>query len=214
MDEITELNCGICRTELPEGALFCGECGSSVTANPEIRQRFQDVRTSDTVVINADVLRNADALINGSALSNTASVNTLPSDSEMDGASISVVEQPASAHNMSAAKNMAPVYELLFSTGEKVIVSGSGLVGRRPHPHQGEFFDHLVQIVDPERSVSKTHFEFGYEAGMFWIIDRFSGNGSVIRRPNEQPVCVEPGRRYRVPRGARIEIGDQFVDVS
>ena len=105
-------------------------------------------------------------------------------------------------------------FVLQFSTGESVTVTGSGLAGRHPRAEPGEFVDHLVTILDPGRSVSKTHFEFGHEQGTFWFSDRHSGNGSVIREPGAAPRLCEPGRRYRIVRGTRIDIGEQFVVVS
>ncbi len=105
-------------------------------------------------------------------------------------------------------------FVLQFSTGESYTVLGSGLAGRNPRPEPSEVVDHLVTIVDPGRSVSKTHLEFGQEAGVFWVSDRHSGNGSVIREPGEPPRPCEPGRRYAVMRGTRIDMGEQFVIVS
>jgi predicted nucleic acid-binding Zn ribbon protein len=105
-------------------------------------------------------------------------------------------------------------FVLQFSTGESYTVLGSGLAGRNPRPEPGEYVDHLVVIADPGRSVSKTHFEFGQEAGVFWVSDRHSGNGSVIREPGTDARPCEPGRRYPVVRGTRIDIGEQFVVVS
>ena len=105
-------------------------------------------------------------------------------------------------------------FVLQFSTGESYTVLGSGLAGRNPHPEPGEYVDHLVTIVDPGRSVSKTHFEFGQQGGVFWFSDRHSGNGSTLREPGAEPRPCEPGRRYPVVRGTRIDIGEQFVVVS
>jgi len=101
-------------------------------------------------------------------------------------------------------------FDLQFSTGEGALVSGSGLLGRRPLPQPSEVFDQLIQISDSGMSVSKSHLEFGQEDGEFWVSDRFSGNGTIILRPGESAVRCEPGRRYRVPRGTRVEIADQF----
>ncbi len=105
-------------------------------------------------------------------------------------------------------------FVLQFSTGESYTVLGTGLAGRNPHPEPGEYVDHLVTIVDPGRSVSKTHFEFGQQEGVFWFSDRHSGNGSTIREPGAEPRPCEPGRRYPVVRGTRIDVGEQFVVVS
>lgn len=105
-------------------------------------------------------------------------------------------------------------FVLQFSTGESITVFGTGLLGRNPQPQPGEYFDQLVAISDPGKSVSKTHLEFGQEAGTFWVSDRFSGNGSLVREPESQPRRCEPGKRYRVVRGSRIDIGEQFLIVS
>ena len=105
-------------------------------------------------------------------------------------------------------------FVLQFSTGESVSVGGTGLIGRNPMAEPGEYVDTLIAIVDPGRSVSKTHLEFGQDGPFFWVSDRYSGNGSVVREPDREPRRCEPGKRYRVSRGARVEIGEQFFIVS
>jgi hypothetical protein len=105
-------------------------------------------------------------------------------------------------------------FVLQFSTGEHVVVAGTGLLGRRPNPLPDETFDHFVQIHDVSMSVSKSHLEFGQHNGEFWINDRMSGNGTVIRRHDDSVLRCEPGRRYLVARGSRVEIGDQFFIVG
>lgn len=105
-------------------------------------------------------------------------------------------------------------FVLQFSTGESVTVSGAGLVGRNPASQPGEYVDQLVTIFDAGKSVSKTHLEFGQDSGRFWVSDRFSTNGSTVRQPDADPQRCEPGRRYFVARGTRVDIGEQFFVVS
>jgi hypothetical protein len=105
-------------------------------------------------------------------------------------------------------------FVLQFSTGESFTVYGTGLIGRNPRVEPGEFVDQLVRVLDPSRSVSKTHLEFGQEDGNFWIADRFSGNGTIVREPDSVPVRCEPNKRHRIMRGTRVEIGEQFFIVS
>jgi hypothetical protein len=105
-------------------------------------------------------------------------------------------------------------FVLQFSTGESITVHGNGLLGRNPMPQPHEEFDQLVVISDPGKSVSKTHLEFGQEQGAFWVSDRFSGNGSIVREPESVQRRCEPGRRYRIVRGTRVDIGEQFFVVS
>jgi len=208
------VNCRICGTELPGGAMFCGECGSSSTATPATRKR-PDPRPSDTTIIQR--------------LPPQPTVISVPIDTDVpfapDAPPTDLPFSPAPAAEpptelapaMPAARpaaesssTSAPLFELQFSTGERATVGGTGLVGRRPLPQPSEVFDHLIQISDTGRSVSKSHLEFGQQDGELWVSDRFSGNGTIIRRPGEAALRCEPGRRYRVPRGTRVDIADQF----
>ncbi|MRG61473.1 hypothetical protein GE115_16570 [Agromyces sp. CFH 90414] len=179
------MRCRICDADLPEGAMFCGECGSSTSATPESRRR--DPRPGDTEILDRKAL--------------TTGVVSVPV------AGFHPIAEPAATPSPAR-------FVLRFSTGETRTVSGSGLVGRRPVPQPGEQFDHLVQIGDRTLSVSKTHLEFGEHDGVLWIADRFSGNGTIVRRPDDGALRCEPGRRYLVPRGSTVELADQSFEVE
>ncbi|WP_353827441.1 FHA domain-containing protein [Agromyces sp. SYSU T0242] len=196
------MNCRICGATLPDGAMFCGECGSSTSATPESR-RPADPRPGDTYVIERS----------------ERGVLSVPLDApapEADGDSVPAESPPPAVGPAPAGDEPgdAPRFVLAFTTGEVVTVHGTGLVGRRPLAEPGEAFDHLVQIVDRGLSVSKTHLEFGEHDGGLWIADRFSANGTVVRRPGESGTRCEPGRRVLVPRGSRVEIGEQAFTVD
>ena len=191
------MNCLICGAQLPVGAMFCGECGSSSTATPLTRKR-PDPRPSDTTVILP--LRRRSVI--------SVPVVSVPVVS-------APVEAPAPVPLQAPEPAPAPaptasLFVLQFSTGETISALGTGLIGRRPLPQPTERVDILVQINDLGRSVSKSHLEFGQHDGEFWVSDRYSGNGTIIRRPDAVAVRCEPGRRYLVPRGSRVEIADQF----
>ncbi len=118
------------------------------------------------------------------------------------------------ATRLMAEPASASRFVLQFSTGESVTVLGSGLVGRNPSMQPGEYVDQLVPIFDAGKSVSKTHLEYGQESGRFWVGDRYSTNGTTIRQPDAEPRRAEPGRRYFIARGTRVDIGEQFFVVS
>lgn len=216
------MNCRICGAQLPAGAMFCGECGSSSTATPATRKRA-DPRPSDTTIIQRlpqqptviSVPITADGPTAERPAAEEPEEPAEPAEPDAEApeplpehADESEVEPPV------AAQPGATLFDLQFSTGERATVSGSGLLGRRPLPQPSETFDHLIQISDTGMSVSKSHLEFGQQDGELWVSDRFSGNGTIIRRPGEAAVRCEPGRRYRVPRGTRVEIADQFFVLS
>ena len=203
------MTCRICGAELPDGAMFCGECGSSTSATPESRRR-PDPRPGDTTVIERPARR-------------TSGVISIPVEGFRAAVAIEATDA-AGGELRVAGTSESPVpslttpaatrFVLTFSTGETRTVFGSGLIGRRPLPQPGEVFDHLVQIADRSLSVSKTHVEFGEHDGTLWIADRFSGNGTIVRRPDDGAMRCEPGRRYLVPRGSRVELAEQFFIVS
>jgi len=195
------VRCQICGAIRPTGAMFCGECGSSRSATPLTRKR-PDPRPNDTSIIAPLPPRTTVVSVPVDTGAAPAPERTAPEPEIVPrGASASTGYQPAG-------------FVLQFSTGETVSVRGSGLIGRRPMPQPGELFDVLLPIADAGMSVSKTHLEFGQHDGEFWVTDRFSGNGTVLRRPNEAPVRCEPGRRYRVARRSRVELADQFFTVN
>lgn len=107
-----------------------------------------------------------------------------------------------------------PRFRLEFSTGQVATVFGRGLIGRSPTAAPGERFDHLVQIDDPDLSVSKTHLEFSERDGLFCVVDRFSTNGVSVSVPGEPVQRCEPAVQYALPRGSRFTIGRVSVQLS
>ncbi|MDO7881543.1 zinc-ribbon domain-containing protein [Salinibacterium soli] len=199
--------CAQCGALLSASDIFCGECG--FVRSPASRPR-------DTAVL--------DPFPWGSA----PAVAPRPVAPEPVAPSAPRVEQvpspepaPAAEHpdldddtRLVAPGARADRFVLQFSTGESVTVTGAGLLGRNPMPEPGEYFDALVTISDPGKSVSKTHLEFGQDGGSFWVSDRYSGNGTIVREPDRPSRRCEPGKRYRIARGTRVDIGEQFFVVS
>ena len=185
------MNCKICGADLPDGAMFCGECGSSTTATPESR-RPVDLRPGDTYVMH----RSQSGVISV-PLEHLHGVEPVAEPAAAPGASPEPAPELAPDPTSRPSESNGPGFVLTFTTGEVVTVSGDGLIGRRPMPQPGETFGHLIQILDRGLSVSKTHLEFGEHEGGLWIADRFSSNGTVVRRPGELGLRCEPGRRVR-----------------
>ncbi len=184
--------------------MFCGECGSSRTATVESRKR-PDPRPNDTTII--------------ARLPRAPVVISVPIPAEVPApvrAVAVVTAAPAAAPSAlpAAALPTRATFVLTFSTGQVVSVQGSGLIGRKPLAQLDEIFDELIRVADADRSVSKTHLEFGQHDGEFWVSDRVSGNGTVIRRPGETAEALEPGRRYVLPHGTRVEIADHSFSIS
>jgi hypothetical protein len=262
------LHCRVCGAPLREDALFCGECGSSVTATLLRRADVVDDRSSDTTLVEplprparagtwsgsdfegarpavetgsgADVVpwwlddapRNDapgsdapgnDALENGDDVfedGNDASEsgNAAPDNGDRapdhSGGDVEVTDEDAESSSPPVPNGSTVSFVVAFSSGGIETIAGPVLLGRRPAEQPGETGFRLVAIADPGRSVSKTHLEFGIEGENLWVCDRFSANGTVLRPPGGRARLCEPGRRYRVGHGTRIEIGEQYIDVG
>ncbi|KQT96713.1 FHA domain-containing protein [Sanguibacter sp. Leaf3] len=97
---------------------------------------------------------------------------------------------------------------LRFSDGTEHRLRGMTLVGRSPQAEPGEVITDLVSVVDPGRSVSKTHLLVGMDARGLFVQDRRSTNGTVVTLPDAQQILCGESQTVRVPAGATVSFGD------
>lgn len=201
------MECEVCHSALPSGALFCGECGSSVA-------RTQSVPVIPPQPVSPPAHAFTPSAEPEAVTTSTNILEPLPEAdlSDLFEAPAEVVEAPRFATE--AELTSVTTYTVTLNTGESVEISSSALLGRMPQPAEGELFEHLVVVNDPGRSVSKTHLEFGVQDGELWIADRNSGNGSIIREPGVVPRRAQPGTHYVVVRGTKVDIGDLSLTIS
>lgn len=206
-------SCRSCGATLSPGDIFCGECGDVVRP-----RGLANSRPGDTAAIEPlPPVRGLIAPFVSSAVppdAHSSGAHSSGADSARLDKRLTEILEDVEDTRIVMRNGEGERFVLQFSTGESVRVAGSGLIGRNPHSEPAEFVDQFVRVTDPTRSVSKTHLEFGQENGAFWVRDRYSGNGSVVREPDQAPIRCEPGRRYRLPRGTRVDIADQFFVVS
>ena len=205
------MECEVCHSALPAGALFCGECGSSLARTqsvPVVQPRVPEasIPPSESFIPAAE----PDSVTTSTNIVERIDGNDL---SELfDAPPVAVVEPPRFATEAELASVSS--FTVTLATGESVDITQSALLGRMPQPGEGEEFEHLIVVTDPGRSVSKTHLEFGVEGDELWISDRNSGNGSIIREPGVVPRRAQPGTRYTVVRGTRVDIGDLHLTIT
>lgn len=110
-----------------------------------------------------------------------------------------------------AAEVPTTTAELALSDGRRVVVDGVALVGRNP---AAAVDVQTVRVVDPGRSVSKTHLQIAVSSGGVWVADRGSTNGTVVTLPDGAQIVCPVDHPVRLRVGSTVTFGDcSFVVV-
>jgi hypothetical protein len=127
---------------------------------------------------------------------------------------------PAAAAPVPAAVPAPPspvvanaTFIVAFSTGQRLVVDGPVVVGRRPEQAAGEAGAAAFAVTDPERSTSRAHAAFAVVDGQLVVTDRGSGNGTVVHRAGVEIECVE-GRPVALRPGDELELGSVGATVA
>lgn len=101
----------------------------------------------------------------------------------------------------------------VLDDGTELDLSTIVLLGRDPAPGPFEDQASLVPVVDPERSVSKTHIKVELIGGVVMATDRGSTNGSALVGPDGAIGELTPGVPTEVPSGSFVRFGSRSVRV-
>ncbi|QEO15126.1 hypothetical protein FLP10_12415 [Agromyces intestinalis] len=104
----------------------------------------------------------------------------------------------------------APVerVELAFSTGQRIVVTGSAVIGRKPTDTALAMGARAVEVHDDTRSVSRVHLFLEVADGVVLVGDAGSANGSRLERAGLMTPLEAAGTRVRALVGDRIWLGD------
>jgi len=98
-----------------------------------------------------------------------------------------------------------------FDDGRVLTVERLALVGRNPSQVPDV---QVVRVVDPARSVSKTHLQLAVDpAGGAWVVDRGSTNGTLVTLPDGAQVVCPVDHPVRLRDGAVVTFGDSSLRV-
>jgi hypothetical protein len=120
---------------------------------------------------------------------------------------------PAPVVPVSSATPLGP-WILALADGQRLQVDGSIVLGRDPAPVSVRPHAALVPLVDPARSVSKTHAIIDVEGAELSITDLHSTNGVLVVDPHGDEFDLAPGERAVLQPGSRIELGTFVVRVQ
>lgn len=101
-------------------------------------------------------------------------------------------------------------YTIALSDGNRYELKAPMLIGRNPQPMDLSPQCNLVPVVDPNRSVSKTHLLIAFDAAGPYLVDQQSTNGTLVSLPDGQQIICGPGQKVRVPAFTTVFFG-QFT---
>lgn len=104
----------------------------------------------------------------------------------------------------------APVdrVELLFSTGQRIVVEGAAVIGRKPADTALAMGARAVEVIDDTRSVSRVHLFLEVLGGQITVGDAGSANGSRVERAGRVVPLESAGTRVAVEIGDTVWLGD------
>ena len=223
--ETEQAACDVCGEALPEGAYFCGECGSSVPEfGAPVNTSSQRVTPPASAVVEPLV---PEAIAPEVIVPEVVAPEiVVPEAVAPDPIAPDVIDaepatpvhvEPEQAAPVQIAPEPTPTvraYMLVFSTGERAQVLGRGLIGRMPVAAAGDTWDHLIVVNDPSKTVSKTHLQVEALPEGLLVTDLASANGTVVSMPGIAAERLAPQERVILIPGATVGIGDQSFTIQ
>ncbi|POH61989.1 hypothetical protein C3B59_15610 [Cryobacterium zongtaii] len=120
---------------------------------------------------------------------------------------------PTVAPQRAAASQAASVWQLTLADGQTIPVTGSLVLGRDPAPVTRRAAT-MVSVIDPARSVSKSHALVELVDGELWVTDLHSTNGVTVSDVHGARTPVTPGVRTAMGAGVSLSLGEFAVQVS
>ncbi|MCD2441628.1 FHA domain-containing protein [Agromyces sp. SYSU K20354] len=125
-------------------------------------------------------------------------------------------QRPATASDTPSATRPEPQaaavpverIELAFSTGQRVIVGGSAVIGRKPADTALAMGVQAIEVADDTRSVSRVHLFLDLAEGVITVGDAGSSNGSGVERNGAVAQLESAGTRVEVVPGDTVWVGD------
>lgn len=102
--------------------------------------------------------------------------------------------------------------QLTFSTGQRVVVTGSAVIGRKPEQTAVNMGAQAIEVADDTRSMSRVHLFLDLGDGELRVGDAGSSNGSAIERGDRRIPLPGTGERVSVLRGDALWVGDVRVE--
>jgi hypothetical protein len=200
--------CEYCGAELRPNSMFCLSCGQLVTSG---RAPVAAPLPAPVASTRPPLERTAPPVARPAAAPAAAPAATPVAAPAPAPAAAAPVPVAATAPPSPVVANAT--FVVAFSTGQRLVVDGPVVVGRRPEQAAAEAGSAAFAVTDPERSTSRAHAAFAVVDGQLVVSDKGSGNGTVVHRAGVEIECVE-GRPVALRPGDELELGSVGATVA
>ncbi|MDQ1129589.1 RDD family protein [Microbacterium sp. SORGH_AS_0888] len=131
------------------------------------------------------------------------------------GSPVAVARDVAAPPEPQAATTGSPSALLLvFDTGqrEELRLPAAVVLGRNPSPVDDT--DAVIEVADPDSSVSKNHVRLEHDREGLWITDLGSTNGTELVDDEGRARMLPSGQRTALDDGTQVHIGNRVFTVS
>ncbi|MET4157799.1 FHA domain-containing protein [Agromyces sp. PvR057] len=115
---------------------------------------------------------------------------------------------PAALRPAAPVPETEPSFSLASAAGETVEIVGRAVVGRNPAIDAAHAGATPIALVDPTRTVSKTHALIEVREGRIVITDLHSTNGVAVQAGGGELTVLDPGAPAELEVGATVRLGD------
>lgn len=119
------------------------------------------------------------------------------------------------ATRVAVGRRSAPVWRLTLPLGDQLMIEQPTLIGRDPAVNSQWPDAALVPVIDPGKTVSKTHAAVQLaDGGVLLVHDLDSTNGVYLRLPSGDEADVRPGEPQQLEPGTELVLGDYVIAVD
>ncbi|GAA2442380.1 hypothetical protein GCM10009857_02230 [Agromyces soli] len=197
MIRVASARCAYCDATLEPNSMYCLSCGQLIPqaqSAPPVPAPFAGAKPAPSA---APV---AQAPVQAAPVEPVPLPRSLP------------WQQTPRVETMPAPPTAAPAaverVELLFSTGQRVVVEGAAVVGRKPADTALAMGARAVEVLDDTRSVSRVHLFLEVAGGGITVGDAGSANGSRLERGGREIELESAGTRVPAVIGDTVWLGD------
>jgi hypothetical protein len=198
---VASTRCVYCDATLQPNSMFCLECGQLIpqSAKPPVPAQFSPGASPAA----AAPQQKAPAAV--SAVEPVPLPGTLPWQQRGTAQPEAPAAKPAAAVEVRPHLTRA---ELVFSTGQRVRISGNAVIGRKPAQTAQATGAQAIEVEDDTRSMSRVHLFLELHDGVLVVGDAGSSNGSGVQRNGVLVRLESGGSKVEVGPGVTVWVGD------